>query len=446
MARAGWPKLIPSRDGLQTNDAFRIDAYSEFVPPPRVGWKPYGPVPVNRYVFAPDDPHGWLVHEFDEALELQPGLHQVARQLMTRLKRLQEGNPDAGLPRHVSRNNPFWPSELAAADLRHDRCVLLLPLALSRTQDDKGRVRWTLFGNSEQGPGKAFWMGFFSAPGVELPPEFGIGFFCRLLQAAYGEKVENEDGLRRAGLRILPEDQPDYPFWAEGELPSWTKPLLYRGGEPAGAVKYLVTFRQFGRLPATVREGYLGGQLAVLPFPGSLVFWGVDWARRAYAQLPLALQIPLLANVNRHEFPIGFRVPQAGLLHQPSAEHPTYESAAGHLRNTYKRTHRWDKILRDQDDLELVGKEASLVNVLFSTIPDDLGLYGKPMARNVQLWTKSPELLLDGPHASADDIKRAKHAVLAGGVFGYRFVFPAMRVGKHEVYWHRPLVAYRDAA
>src|SRR4029079_1544406 len=43
-------------------------------------------------------------------------------------------------------------------------------------------------------------------------------------------------------------------------------------------------------------------------------------------------------------------------------------------------------------------------------------------------------------------IKRAKHAVLAGGVFGYRFVFPAMRVGRHEVYWHRPLVAYRDAA
>src|SRR4051794_594817 len=75
------------------------------------------------------------------------------------------------------------------------------------------------------------------------------------------------------------------------------------------------------------------------------------------------------------------------------------ESAAGHLRNTYKRTHRWDKVLRDQDDLALVGKEASMVNVLFSTIPDDLGLYGKPMARNVQLWTLSPELLLDGPRA-----------------------------------------------
>ena len=27
-------------------------------------------------------------------------------------------------------------------------------------------------------------------------------------------------------------------------------------------------------------------------------------------------------------------------------------------------------------------------------------------------------------------------------MFGYRFVYPAMRVGRHEVYWHRPLVAW----
>jgi hypothetical protein len=446
MARAGWSNLIPRKGQFQGSGAFHIDAYSEYLPPPRVGWKPYGPVPVNRYVFSADDPFGWHVHEFDEVLELQPGLHQIAKQLMTRLKRLQEGNPDAGLPRQVSQNNPYWPPELAGANLRHDRCVLLLPLALSRTQDDKGRVRWTLFGNSEQGPGKAFWKGFFTAPGVEAPPEFGIDFFCRLLQAVYGEQVSSADGLLRAGFRILSEDQPDYPFWGEGDLPSWAKAFAFRADEPANVVKYLVTFRQFGRLPAPVREGYLGGRLALLPFPGSLAFWGVGWARRAYTQLPLTLQTPLLANINRHEFPIGIRVPQSGILHQPTADQPTYESRVGHLRNTYKRTHRWDKILRDQDDLALVGKELSVVNVLFSTIPDDLGLYGKPMARNAQVWTLSSELLLDGPRASTDDIMRAKHTVLAGGAFAYRFVFPAMRVGRHEVYWHRPLVAYRDAA
>jgi hypothetical protein len=438
--------LIPTDDGGHGSAAFRIDAYSEYVPPPRVGWKPYGPVPVDSYLFSPDDPFGWKVHEFDEALELRPGLYHIARQLLARLRRLQDGNPDTGLPRHVSRNNPFWPSELAreSTNVAKDRCVLLLPLALSRTQDDKGRVRWTLFGNSEQGPGKAFWKGFFTAPGVEAPPEFGIGFFCRLLHAVYGESAADADGLRRAGFRILPEDKPDFPFWDEGELPSWAKSFVLRDGEHGKATKYLLTFRQFGRLPAAVREAYLGGRLALLPFPGSLVFWGVERARHLYRQLPLALQIPLLANVNRHESPIGIRVPQAGVLYIPNAERPTFESPAGQLRNTYKRTNRWEKVLRDQDE-PLVGKESPLVKVLFSTDPVDLELYGKPMARNVQIWTDRAELLLDGPRATPAQIRRAMRTIQAGGVFGYRFLFPAMRVGKHEVYWHRPLVAYRDA-
>jgi hypothetical protein len=334
---------------------------------------------------------------------------------------------------------------LAGADLQNDRCVLLLPLSLSRTQDDKGRVRWTLFGNSEQGPGKAFWKSFFTAPGVEAPPELGIGFFTRLLHSVYGENAADADGLRRAGLRILQDDEPAFPFWSEGELPSWAKAFLFRDDEPIGGVKYLVTFRPFGRLPAAVRKACLGGRLAVLPFPGSLVFWGVERARRVYPQLPLALQIPLLANVNRHESPIGIRVPQAGVFHQPNADLPVYASAAGDLRNTYKRTNRWEKVLRDQDE-PLVAQDSSLLKELFSTTPEDLGLYGKPMARNVQIWTQRPELLLDGPHASPSDIKRAQKTIQAGGVFGYRFLFPAMRVGRHEVYWQRPLVAWRDAA
>jgi len=65
------------------------------------------------------------------------------------------------------------------------------------------------------------------------------------------------------------------------------------------------------------------------------------------------------------------------------------------------------------------------------------------MARNVQLWTEDHRLLLDGPNATPEQIKQAMRTVEAGGLFGYRFLFPAMRVGRHEVYWHRPLVAYR---
>ncbi len=32
--------------------------------------------------------------------------------------------------------------------------------------------------------------------------------------------------------------------------------------------------------------------------------------------------------------------------------------------------------------------------------------------------------------------------ILKGGLFGYRFFYPPMRVGMHDVYWHRPMVAY----
>ncbi len=446
MSGKGWQSLIPQKNYLKGDSDFHINAYSEFMPPPRVGWRPYGPVPINNNLFSQDDPFGWKIHEFDEALELLPGLHQIAKDLLRRLKKLQDGNPETGLPRHISRDNPFWPPEIEQANLENDPCVLLLPLSLSRTQDDKGRVRWTLFGNSEQGPGKAFWKSFYSAPGVEAPPEYGINFFCRLLNSVYGISVSDAEGLRQAGLRILPDDEPGFPFWNEGELPSWTKPFLFRTEEPNEAVKYLVTFRPFGRLPDEVREAYLNRRLALLPFPGSQVFWGVDRARRIYPQLPLALQIPLLANVDYHESPIGLRVPQAGVFHQPNAKQSEYANTAGHLRNTFKRTHRWQKILRDQDQIELIGKESSLLNVWFSTVPDDLELYGKPMARNVQIWNRGGDLLLDGPNASPSEIRKAMRAVQAGGAFGYRFLFPAMRVGQHEVYWQRPLVAFRDPA
>src|SRR5262249_19309087 len=68
------------------------------------------------------------------------------------------------------------------------------------------------------------------------------------------------------------------------------------------------------------------------------------------------------------------------------------------------------------------------------------------MARNAQLWSHDFRLLLDGPNASSEDIRRAVHEMHEGGLFGYRFLFPAMRVGRHEVYWHRPLVAYMAPA
>src|SRR5207247_6335909 len=134
-----------------------------------------------------------------------------------------------------------------------------------------------------------------------------------------------------------------------------------------------------------------------------------------------------------------------GGLHEPRPGQPEPGDFHGPLRNTYRRTHRWGRVHRDENELAIGGHEDKLMHVLFSTAGDDMGLYGKPMARNAQLWSHDLRLILDGPNATPDDIRKAVQLMHEGGLFGYRFQFPAMRVGRHEVYWHRPLVAYRNA-
>src|SRR5262249_31681363 len=81
MAR-GWQQLIPSRDAVRGEGKSPIEAYSEFMPPPRIGWKAYGDQHPDPELFVADDPFGWHVDEFHEAREIQPGLVQIARQVL----------------------------------------------------------------------------------------------------------------------------------------------------------------------------------------------------------------------------------------------------------------------------------------------------------------------------------------------------------------------------
>jgi hypothetical protein len=435
-----WHQLLVGRPWFQGEDHFPIAAYSEYVPPPRLGCWPYrstDPVP-----FAKVDPWGWNVTEYEEDFELRPGLHAIGHQLLKLFMRLGRGQSLRGAVRKQLFENPYWPPELReqAGDLTHDRYVCLLPLALSRTQDDKGRLRWTLFGGSEQGPGRAFWRGFFTAPGREVPGDWGVGFFRRLLQAAYREP---EVDLRRAGFRIL-TGSGDLPFryWAEEVLPSWAEQFLLKRGQQLRGVKYLLTFRPFAQLPEAVQQAYLAGDLHLLPFPGSLIPWGADSYVQLQQQLPLAMQIPLLELVNREEDPHGIRVPQAGWFDLSMPDEPVPVKHGEAVRDTYKRTHRFARVHRHENEVAVLTREDSVMNVLFSTAPEHMGLYNKPMARNAQVWTEDAQLILDGPLSSTEDLEAAFDRLAGGGLFGYRFQFPAMRVGLHELYWHRPLVAY----
>jgi hypothetical protein len=441
MPAAGWEQLLQGWPWFQGEGRFPIPAYSEFMPPGYLIRKPYGcPEPV---LVAHDDPWGWPITEYEEALTFRPGLERLARQLVGQLVRLGRGEAGHDFGERSLQDNPYWPSELAAhaGRLRHERFVVLLPLALSRTMDDKGRLRWTLFGGSEQGPAKPFWRSFFTAPGWELPPDQALAYLRRLLAAAYGEPEMRLGDLRRAGFRILPQgNQLPFPFWDEGPLPAWTSAFLWEEGQSLDEVKYLLTFRPFARLPASVRHAYLAGQLHLLPFPGSLLFWGAPAYLELQRELPLAVQIPLLLFTERFEGANGIRVPQAGWVGDAAEEGPAPHGRHGRVRATYKRTHRFARLPRFADHLAS-AREDRLAHALFSTNPHDVGLYHKPAGRNVQIWTADHHLLLDGPSATAADLRRAADALAGAGWFGYRFVFPAMRVGRHEVYWHRPLVA-----
>jgi hypothetical protein len=441
----GWQRLLADADWCHGEGSYPIPAYSEFMPPPRLGIKPYGAL--DHATCPPNDNWGWNITEYQEIYQLRPGLRLILREVLREFVKLGKGLPGQQIKRRLLAENPYWPSDLAAhaGKLDHERYVVLLSLALARTQDDKGRIRWTLFGGSEQGPARPFWEGFWTAPRQPIPAEQGLAFFRRLLVEAHAVPEHVAADPVGAGVRVLPVGHDDrFPFWAEERFPPWCDELLWDGRGGAKRVKFLLTFRPFERLPATVREAYVNGELHLWPFPGSLVFWGSPGYLELAEALPFAMQIPLLHLFPRHNDPHRIRIPQSGWLHERIAP-PAAHQAHGPLRLTYQRTHRWQAAHRDEDETVLFEECDKLTRVLFSTDSDVLGLYGKPMARNIQLWDDHYRLLLDGPRHGRAEIAKAVKALEKGGQFGYRFLWPPMQVGPYAVYLQRPLVAFPGA-
>ena len=437
----GWKGLMAGYPWFAGKDRYPLPAYSEFMPSPRLGREPLGEVDAS--ILSEDDPFGWAISELEEEYELKPGLIHVGQQIMRSLVKLGRGQTEHHIHGHAGRNlqnNPYWPPELAgrAGRLPHERFLALVPMMLSRTQDDKGRVIWTLFGNSIHDPETAFWKGFYHAPGQELPAERISSFFKAVLSSAYAEDFSGGRPLGQAGFRVLPADE-------HSVLPRWTGEFAVSDSSVDAGAKYLLTFRPFSRLPQRVKERYLGGDLCLLPFPGSLVFWGMETYRKLAKKLPIAAQIPLGNLVARNPGLGGLKVPQSGWFHEPRAGGPELEINEELVRDSYQRTHRWEKIHRYQDELNQAARQVKIARALFGTDSESLGLYDKPLARNCQIWDHEFELVLDGPNAERARIYEAEKAVLQGGLFGYRFFFPPMRTGIHAVYWHRPLVAWLRA-
>jgi hypothetical protein len=438
MSAEGWDLL--SQDHLWARGAgnYAITAYSEFMPGPFLQIKPYGTQP--RPVRDPADPEGWLVSEGEQAFELRPGMEVIARELVKVIMHLGQGLPTPQIGKAHLRDNPYWPDELAAAagKLTHEKYLTLAAVALSRTQDDKGRIRWTFFGGSNLGPAAGFWQGFRRDSHTERPAEEGLAFFRQILKEVFGAEGDLTD-LTAAGLRILPVGKRDFFTAVPEAIPTWCEPLLWNARMSLRGVRYLLTFKPFAELPDKVRAAYLKGDLHLLPFPGSLVFWGSPLYRKLLRDLPLAMQTCLLQLFARTNAAHGMRIPQMGWVdyHTPEGNHEH-----GPRRHKFVRTHRNQKTRRDQEDTEQLDGGDQVSHVIFSTEPQDMGLYNKPMARNVRLWTDEFRLMLDGPRANREQIYAAAEQVKSGGRFGYRFVFPPMRVGPWEVFWHRPIAAH----
>jgi hypothetical protein len=406
-----WDRIeAEARGAFHGDGRFPVRAYSEAMPPPYVGIKPYS---VERAhgaaTFGCGDAAALDIDEYEQAHDLEPGLDRIADHLVLELGKLVRGEAHA-LSRTVLEHNPAWPAQLAEAAqhgrLGHDPLVVICPLALSRSQDDKGNDRWTLFGTSHDGAARPVWRGLTEATLSRMLAWAGITGEWRILAAAT-------------------------------ELPEPLRARLVRD-TPIEAIRALVTFEPFSHLPAAVRQAYLAGSLAIVPTPASIVFFEHPRYRALARQLPRAQQIPLLHMFPRVEQSCAIRIPQSGWLDESDAA----TQAHGHkLVSHIVRTHRWQRVARDAD-IHGDGAYTDKVSVaLFSTEPVAIDLYDKPLARNAQVWNEDYQLVLDGWHAEREQIERAARVVDGGGRFGYRMYYPPMRAGLRELFWHLPVVA-----
>ena len=109
----GWVRIEAEARRAFGHGPFPIRAYSESMPPPYVGIKPYDPDRARApcTARAPDD--GALdVTEYEQAEELSPGLDHIAAHVLGELAKLVRGERHA-FSRTLLDGNAAWPPDLA---------------------------------------------------------------------------------------------------------------------------------------------------------------------------------------------------------------------------------------------------------------------------------------------------------------------------------------------
>jgi len=279
-ARAAW----------RGEDQFPLRAYSELMPAQFVGWKPCAQGRGRSVATL----GAREIDEYEWAHELVPGFGWIAEYVLAQIGKLMRGERHL-LSDTLLDGNPAWPAELAQAahdgKLAGEPLVIALSLALSRTHDDKGNDRWTLFGASHAGATLAL------------------------------EGLDAAALVRWAGgMR-----------WAHADAASLT------------GIDTIVTLAPFAELPAAIRAAYLARAIRIVPTPASLVFFHHPRYRVLAGELPRATQISLLHLFPRCEDRYAIRIPQSGWLDEGAP-------AGGPRHNIVSdivRTHRWQRVARD---------------------------------------------------------------------------------------------------
>src|SRR5215471_10669373 len=95
MGRTGWRELVKNWNWTRGEGHYPIAAYSEFMPAPWVGEKPYGTRPLE-HPFSDAEPSNWRVSSTELTHELAPGFVSIGRQIIETLLAL------ATEPEHTS--------------------------------------------------------------------------------------------------------------------------------------------------------------------------------------------------------------------------------------------------------------------------------------------------------------------------------------------------------
>src|SRR5260370_24401191 len=107
--KSGCKRLLAGAPWFRGEGKYPIGAYSEFMPPPRLLFKPYGNAPC---LFEEDDPWAWPITEYEESFWLRPGLDKIAHQVLGALVHFAHGRPAHALSQGKLQDNPYLPPQL----------------------------------------------------------------------------------------------------------------------------------------------------------------------------------------------------------------------------------------------------------------------------------------------------------------------------------------------